>query len=124
MIGFIIFALAFAAMFALAIRREPLWAWAIWFAGVALGWTSAFWAANLHGPSLSAVDLIAFVPAIVFGLLSWRPIVGRAVVAYQNAAPLRHVGESPGDRVLVPAVLLMIVSCVPAVGANCRLGAR
>ncbi|MFZ1107204.1 MAG: acyl-CoA dehydrogenase [Rhodomicrobium sp.] len=74
MIGFIIFALAFAAMFALAIRREPLWAWAIWFAGVALIWDLGLFGGNLHGPSLSAVDLIAFVPAIVFGLLSWRPI--------------------------------------------------
>ena len=35
MIGFIFFALAFAAMFVLAMRREPLSMWALWAAAVA-----------------------------------------------------------------------------------------
>ncbi len=73
MIGFIFFALAIAALFALAIRREPLWMWAVWFAAVALIWTLGLFGGELHAPAMSTLDVLAFLPAIVLGLLSWRP---------------------------------------------------
>ena len=79
MIGFIFFALAFAAMFVLAIRREPLSMWALWAAAVAFLAQFGLFRGTLHGPDMSAIDLIAFLPAIVLGLLSFRPI-RRAVV--------------------------------------------
>jgi acyl-CoA dehydrogenase len=79
MIGFIFFALAFAAMFVLAIRREPLWAWAAWFAAVALVFTLGLFGGELHAPEMSTLDVLAFLPAIAMGLLSWRPIRRLAV---------------------------------------------
>jgi acyl-CoA dehydrogenase len=74
MIGFIFFALAFAAMCALAIRREPLWMWALWFAALAFIAELGLFSGSPHGPDMSGWDILSFVPAIVFGLLSWRPI--------------------------------------------------
>ena len=79
MIGFIVFALAFAAMFVLAIRREPLSMWALWAAVIAFLAQFGVFSGALHGPDMSAFDLIWFLPAAVFGLLSIRP-VRRAVV--------------------------------------------
>ena len=79
MIGFIFFALAFAAMFVLAIRREPLSMWALWAAAVAFIAQFGVFSGDFHGPDMSTLDLLAFIPAIVFGLLSLRPI-RRAVV--------------------------------------------
>ncbi len=79
MISFIFVALAIAALFVLAIRREPLSMWALWFAAVAFIGQLGLFSGDLHGPYLSTLDLLAYVPAIVLGLLSWRPI-RRAVV--------------------------------------------
>ena len=79
MIGFIFFALAFAAMFVLAIRREPLASWALWAAAVAFIAQFGVFSGNFHGPDMSAIDVIFFLPAIVLGLLSLRP-VRRAVI--------------------------------------------
>jgi acyl-CoA dehydrogenase len=74
MIGLIFFVLAFAAMVAIAIRREPLSTWAIWFAAVAFFAVLGFFSGEPHGPDMSAIDVIFFLPAIVFGLLSIHPI--------------------------------------------------
>ncbi len=70
MIGFIFFVLAFAAMVAIAIRREPLSTWAFWLAGVAFLAVLGFFSGEPHGPDMSAIDVLFFIPAIVFGLLS------------------------------------------------------
>ena len=78
MIGFVFFALAFAAMFVLAMRREPLSMWALWAAAVAF--IAQFGVlAETFTVRHSTFDLLAFIPAAVFGLLSIRPI-RRAVV--------------------------------------------
>jgi acyl-CoA dehydrogenase len=79
MIGFVFFALAFAAMFVLAMRREPLSMWALWAAAVAFIAQFGVFSGNFHGPDMSTLDLLAFIPAAVLGLLSLRPI-RRAVV--------------------------------------------
>ncbi len=79
MIGFIFFAAAIAAAFALAIRREPLSMWALWFAAAAFIAQLGLFSGDFHGPYLSTVDLIAYLPAIVLGLLSLRA-VRRAVI--------------------------------------------
>ena len=79
MIGFIFFALAFAAMFVLAIRCEPLWMWALWAAAIAFVAQFGVFSGAFHGPHMSASDLLAFLPAIVLGLLSLRPIRRAAI---------------------------------------------
>ena len=79
MIGFIFFALAFAAMFVLAMRREPLSMWALWAAAIAFLAQFGVFSGHLHGPGMSAMNLLAFVPAAVLGLLSFRSI-RRAVI--------------------------------------------
>jgi acyl-CoA dehydrogenase len=79
MIGFIFFALALAAVFAIAIRREPLSMWALWWAAVVFLAQLGLFSGTLHGPDMTAADLLFYLPAIVFGLLSLRPI-RRAVI--------------------------------------------
>ncbi|MGA9265312.1 MAG: acyl-CoA dehydrogenase [Rhodomicrobium sp.] len=74
MIGFIFFALAFAAMFVLAMRRERLSMWALWAAAIAFLAQFGVFSGHLHGPGMSAMNLFAFVPAAVLGLLSFRSI--------------------------------------------------
>ena len=59
-IGFIFFALAFAAMFVLAIRREPLSSWALWAAAVAFIAQFGVFSGNFHGPDMSAIDVYRF----------------------------------------------------------------
>ncbi|MGA7329825.1 MAG: acyl-CoA dehydrogenase family protein, partial [Rhodomicrobium sp.] len=72
--GIVLAILSLAAMFTLAIRREPLWAWAIWVAAVTLLAEVGLYAGELHLPPLAGASLAAWIPAIVLGLLSWRPI--------------------------------------------------
>ncbi|MBJ7535359.1 acyl-CoA dehydrogenase [Rhodomicrobium vannielii ATCC 17100] len=79
MIGFLFIVLAVAAAFALAIRREALWTWAAWLAGVTLVWKLGLFDGDLHGLDFSTWALLGWLPAAFLGLLAWRP-VRRAVV--------------------------------------------
>ena len=60
MIGFIFFAVALAAMFVLAMRREPLSMWALWAAAIAFLAQFGVFSGHLHGPGMSAMNLLAF----------------------------------------------------------------
>ncbi len=73
-VGTLLAILTLAAMFALAIRRDPLWAWAIWVAIVTLLAEVGLYAGELHLPPLAGASLAAWIPAILIALLSWRPI--------------------------------------------------
>jgi acyl-CoA dehydrogenase len=74
MIGFVLVIIMIAAIFTLAIRREPLWTWAVLLAVCTLLIKTGLFAGDLHAPGLSSFALIGWLPAIVLGLLSWRPI--------------------------------------------------
>ncbi len=74
MLGWILFAATIAAMFVLAMRREPLSAWAIFLGIVTIFAELGLYRSHLHWPSGSAGALLAWLPAIVLGFLAWRPI--------------------------------------------------
>jgi acyl-CoA dehydrogenase len=74
MIGVLLAIITIAAMFTLAIRREPLWAWAILLAAFTLALKLGLFAGTLHLPSFSTLALIGWLPAILLGAISWRPI--------------------------------------------------
>src|SRR5271165_4632383 len=74
MIGFVFVIATIGAIFTLAIRREPLWTWAALLAAVTLIWKLGLYAGDLHAPGYGTLALLGWVPAIVLGLLSWRPI--------------------------------------------------
>ena len=73
MIGLLLTIAVIAAMFVLAIRREALWTWAVLLAVVTLFIKLGLFAGELHLPSFSAWALAGWLPAIILGLLSWRP---------------------------------------------------
>jgi acyl-CoA dehydrogenase len=74
MLGVLLAVAAVAAMFTLAIRREPLWTWAVLLGAVTLFIKLGLFGGHLHAPSFSTGALIGWIPAILLGLLSWRPI--------------------------------------------------
>ncbi|MBI4724278.1 MAG: acyl-CoA dehydrogenase, partial [Rhodomicrobium sp.] len=74
MIGTALTIAAIAAMFTLAIRREPLWTWAVLLAVVTLFIKLGLFAGGLHVPSFTAWALLGWLPAIALGAISWRPI--------------------------------------------------
>jgi acyl-CoA dehydrogenase len=74
MIGIILALVAIAAMFVLAIRRAPLWTWAVLLAVVTLLIKLGLFSGTLHVPSFTTAALIGWLPAIAVGLLSWRPV--------------------------------------------------
>jgi acyl-CoA dehydrogenase len=79
MIGIVLAIVTIAAMFALAIRREPLWTWAILLAVFTLALKLGLFASTLHLPSFTTLALIGWLPAILLGAISWGPI-RRAIV--------------------------------------------
>src|SRR5208337_1761860 len=81
MIGLLLVLAVIAAMFALAIRREALWTWAVLLAVVTLFIKLGLFAGTLHVPSFTAWALSGWLPAIVLGVLSWRP-ARRVVVTH------------------------------------------
>src|SRR5262249_36253188 len=83
MTGILLAIIAIAAMFTLAIRREPLWAWAILLAAFTLALKLGLFASTLQAPSFSTLALIGWLPAILLGAISWRPI--RRVVVTRPA---------------------------------------
>ncbi len=74
MIGLLLIVIAVAAMFALAIRREPLWTWAALAAIATLFAELGLFAGSLHVPAFTTGFLLSWIPAIFLGLISWRPI--------------------------------------------------
>ncbi len=73
MIGLLLVLAVVAAMFVLAIRREGLWTWAVLLAAATLSIKLGLFAGGLHLPSFTAWAFAGWLPAIVLGLLSWRP---------------------------------------------------
>jgi acyl-CoA dehydrogenase len=79
MIGIVLAIVTIAVMFTLAIRREPLWTWAILLAFFTFALKLGLFAGTLHLPSFSTLALIGWLPSILLGAISWRPI-RRAIV--------------------------------------------
>jgi acyl-CoA dehydrogenase len=73
MIGLLLVLASLAAMFALAIRREPLWTWAALVAAVTLAFKIGLFEDDLDWPSFRLLALSGWLPAVILGLLSWRP---------------------------------------------------
>ncbi len=73
MIGLLLVLAVVAAMFVLAIRREALWTWAVLLAVTTLFIKLGLFAGELHLPSFTAWAFAGWLPAILLGLLSWRP---------------------------------------------------
>ncbi len=79
MIGIVLALLTIAAMFTLAIRREPLWTWAVLVAVVTLLIEAGLFGGSLHVPSATPWALLGWLPAALLGALSWRPVRREAV---------------------------------------------
>jgi acyl-CoA dehydrogenase len=90
MIGLLLVAVVIAAMFTLAIRREPLWTWAVLIAAITLGAELGLFSSHFHAPSLTSGTFFAWIPAILLGLLSWRPI-RRVVVTMPALAMVKRI---------------------------------
>jgi len=74
MITLIFVLVCLAAVIALAMQRPPLWAWAVLIAAITLlAQTGLPWG-ELSAPFGGFWALIAWIPAIVLGILSYRPI--------------------------------------------------
>ncbi len=70
------------AVFALAIRQAPLWAWAAAFAIAALLVDLGLASGTLHWPGFGpGVLLLGWLPAIALGALSYTPLRRRVLVA-------------------------------------------
>src|SRR5215475_4361938 len=74
MIGILLAAVTITAMFVLAIRREPLWTWAILLAAFTVAFKLGLFAGTLHLPSFGTLALIGWLPAILFGAICWLPL--------------------------------------------------
>ena len=70
----VLIAVSLIALFALAFVRAPLAAWAAAAAAIALAVTSNLLSGPIAAPTLSAETVIAFLPAIVLGLLAIKPV--------------------------------------------------
>ena len=90
MIGLLLVLAVIAAMFALAIRREALWTWAVLLAVVTLFIKLGLFAGTLHVPSFTAWALSGWLPAIVLGVLSWRP-ARRVIVTHPVFGMIKRV---------------------------------
>ena len=73
MIGFLLVLATIAAIFILAIKREPLWTWAALLAVVTLFIKLGLFGGHLQAPSFSTFALFGWLPALALGLISWRP---------------------------------------------------
>src|SRR5258706_1887120 len=90
MIGLLLVAVVIVAMFTLAIRREPLWTWAVLIAAITLAAELGLFSSHFHAPSLTSGMFFAWIPAILLGLLSWRPI-RRVVVTMPALAMVKRI---------------------------------
>ena len=90
MIGLLLVLAVIAAMFVLAIRREALWTWAVLLAVVTLFIKLGLFAGTLHVPSFTAWALSGWLPAIVLGVLSWRP-ARRVVVTHPVFGMIKRI---------------------------------
>ncbi len=76
---FLMIALTLSGATVLAMRRAPLWAWAIGAAIVTLAWQTGLLHGALVSPQLSFATIIGWLPAIVFALLA-VPAIRRALL--------------------------------------------
>jgi acyl-CoA dehydrogenase len=70
MAEFVFFVLCLAGVFALAIYRAPLWAWAAALAVAILSWQTGLLHGAFEEPALSALGLLAWAPVAVLAGLS------------------------------------------------------
>ena len=82
--------------FVLAMRRAPLWAWALAAAIAALAWQSGVLEGDVSRPG-TGWALLAWIPAIVLGLLS-VPSLRRTWVVARDKLQSVHVAEGPLSR--------------------------
>ncbi len=90
MIGILLAIAVVAAMFVLAIRRQPLWTWAVLLAVFTLAVKLGLFCGTIHLPSFKFWALAGWLPAIFLGLLSWRPI-RRAVLTRPTFRLIKRV---------------------------------
>ncbi|MBO0742534.1 MAG: acyl-CoA dehydrogenase, partial [Hyphomicrobiaceae bacterium] len=73
--------LCVAAVFVLAMRRAPLWAWAAAAAAAVLLWRTGLGYGDWHEPAFSALSLLAWVPVLVLASLSIPPLRRAVLIA-------------------------------------------
>lgn len=81
MITFLLVLLCIGAAMALAMRRTPLWSWAVLAAVITLLIQTGLPWGELGLPLDSFAKLIGWLPAVVLGLLSYQPIRRQVVTA-------------------------------------------
>ncbi|HMN37879.1 MAG TPA: acyl-CoA dehydrogenase [Hyphomicrobium sp.] len=82
--------------FALAMRRAPMWLWALAAAGIVLLWQSGVLHGELHWPAPELSGALAWFPAVVLGLLS-VPAIRRAAVVEPAYGMVRGILPKVSD---------------------------
>ena len=77
--------LCLAGVFVLAMRRAPIWSWALAAAAAVLAWRTGLIYGNWHEPAFNLLGLIAWVPAVVLAGLAIPPLRRVALIT-----PLFH----------------------------------
>lgn len=75
---------------ALAMRRAPLWLWAVFAVAIVLAWQTGLLHGQLQAPDLGFWSTVAFIPALLLGLLS-VPALRRALVVSPAYSIVRKV---------------------------------
>src|SRR5262247_2950194 len=83
MAGLVFIALCIAGAFVLAMRRAPLWAWAVALAVAVLAWRTGLVYGDWHEPAFNLLGLLAWLPVIV--------LAGLSVPALRRAALIRPI---------------------------------
>ena len=83
---FLYVAIGGAAIFALAMRRAPLWGWAVGAGLAAFVWRSGMLYGYTHVPTLSPLTILAFLPALAFAVFAIPALRRRWIVAPTFAA--------------------------------------
>ncbi|HET6928457.1 MAG TPA: acyl-CoA dehydrogenase family protein, partial [Hyphomicrobiaceae bacterium] len=73
--------LCVAAVFVLAMRRAPIWAWAAAAAAAILLWRTGLIDGDWHAPASNALSIIAWLPVVVLAGLSVPSLRRAALVA-------------------------------------------
>ncbi|MEE9588507.1 MAG: acyl-CoA dehydrogenase [Hyphomicrobiaceae bacterium] len=90
MSGLIFVGLCIAAVFALAMRRSPLWAWGVALAVFTLALQTGLATGSFSLPTLSAATILGWIPAAAVLLLS-VPQIRRALVIDPSFSMVRNI---------------------------------
>ncbi len=115
--------LVLAGAMALAMREAPLWLWALFAAAVVFTWQSDLLTGNFHSPDPGFLGLLAWLPAVVLGLLA-VPSLRRSFLIEPLSARSRASSRGcppPSRRRWTPAPSASMPSCSPAspIGRSC-----